>query len=312
VPDKLDNLAAKIAILLNKLKGKLKDASLLSKLEDDLANTKLLDALEADNDLVNSWEVLQRNGRSQLKLIPDALQALNKLRKNQKLIEKGVPDDILGKMQGFKIPPQDFSYVQICDKVGSFVDDLPMDNVDKAGLERFLGTSNLGNANSYTVRHGVLGMDVVGANKGFLGNADKITFENKFTDLPYQAEADLFFTKTVTENGISRQKSYIGEFKAGETFFTDNFADQCKSYFNKVTDLQGLRIFSRPEVAVSKAQIITKWKNGGVLGNTDALSKFNDYKANILRQPGTITELNFENFLNSNDDWFNMIFNSNF
>jgi hypothetical protein len=298
-PDELAGLMAKVKRLLDKLKS-LIDAKHLDVLEADLADDVLYAALEADNELVKSWEVLQRNGRRELKLKPDALQALNTLKKNQKLIDMGISDDILGKMNGFKIPPQDFSYAQICDKVGSFVDDLPMDKVDKAGLERFLGTSNLGNASSYNVRQGVLGMDVVKANKAFLANADNIFLEHKFTGLPYNAEPDLFFTKG--------GKNYIAEFKAGTDFFTGNFNDQCKAYFGQVSDLQGLRIFSRPDVAVTKSQIIAKWKSGGVLSNGDALSQFRKYSNETM----PLGAADLENYLTNNDDWFNMIFNSNF
>lgn len=101
--------------------------------------------------------------------------------------------------------------------------------------------------------------------------------------------------------------TYVGEFKAGDQVITSNFSTQCTNYMQRVNDLSNFKLFRRSDVSLSKQSVINEWVSKGVLDNDkvqDLIKKFGagyDFDANSI-----------QDFLESNNGWFDSIFNSNF
>ncbi|MGV6860470.1 MAG: hypothetical protein ACWA41_01795 [Putridiphycobacter sp.] len=64
---------------------------------------------------------------------------------------------------------------------------------------------------------------------------------------------------------------------------------------------------------MTKQQVIDSWKNG-VTSNQKVKELFTDYynRINNADVDVTFTQSQLENFLSTNDDWFELIFNSSF
>ena len=108
-------------------------------------------------------------------------------------------------------------------------------------------------------------------------------------------------------------KRIIAEVKAGDNVITSNFNSQCLRYFQEIADVEDLRLFRRSDVTLTKQQVIESWKNG-VTNNQKVRELFTDYynRINDADIDVTFTQAQLENFLSTNDNWFNLIFNSSF
>jgi hypothetical protein len=78
-------------------------------------------------------------------------------------------------------------------------------------------------------------------------------------------------------------------------------------------DINDLRLFRRSDVTLTKEQVINSWKNG-VTNNQKVRELFTDYynRINDADVDVTFSQAQLESFLSTNDNWFNLIFNSSF
>jgi len=299
-PDLLKKKTDDLLEALTRFTSRLKDGSLTDALKKDLTDQNFFKALDADLDLVENWEILQRNNRTVLKLSKEALDALKKLRSNPKIIALKIDDDILGKMKSYEIGVNSTSFAKICNDVDDILTNaLPAANKIN-GLDKLLGSAGLGNASRFTRRHADFGIEKIKQNGNFLKNADEIKFEEFSSyDGVANAVADMDFFKD--------GKRYVAEFKAGDNVISSNFSSQCLNFMQRVEDLKNFKSFRREGVPLSKQSVITDWSNNGVLDNGKVQSLIKNFGKGYDFEMNTIKD-----YLQSNDDWFDSIFNSNF
>lgn len=229
-------------------------------------------------DLVNAWDILRKNGRTDLKTDIPPLEALNKIRKHSRLSELGLTDDMLGKIQGI----DNVSYVQMLDEVEKAMDALSanktkdfskiIQNGEKRGLVNTDPTNGI-----YDRRHSWLTLKVIQDNSDFLKKADAIEFEASLETIDGIPQSVPDIKLTISEGGINKLK--IGEVYAGTAGAKSNLASQSLTYFNAVSDIHDLRFFRRINVAdktVAKNAVIDSWKNG-VTNNQKVRELFTDY-----------------------------------
>ncbi|GHV14878.1 hypothetical protein FACS1894169_04700 [Bacteroidia bacterium] len=175
------------------------------------------------------------------------------------------------------------------DKTKSFVE------VVSNGNRGLVNNSSVG---AYDRRHSWYTLKKIQENEIFFKNADEITFEMELEviDGIQQAVPDIVITKD--------RIKYIGEIFSGQTGVKSNLSTQTIRYMNAVESLENLRFFCHK--SQDKAAIIEAWKKGGVLDDDGVYNLFKKYDSNI------VDKRLLEKYLIDNDEWFEMIFNSNF
>lgn len=265
------------------------------------------DAVVLDTELVDSWSILKN--RPKLKTDIPSLEALNRIRKNTKLGDLKITDDMLSKIEG--IP--NVSYAQILDDLDVAIKALPEGKV--VDFQKVISDGQRGLVNKNNVwdrRHSWLTLKKIKENETFLKNADEIKFEVELEQIDGISNAvpDIVVTKSGT-GGTT--KKIIGEVKAGDNVITTNFNSQSLRYFQEIADVRDLRLFRRDGVPLTKQQVIDSWKNG-VTNNQRVRELFTDYynRINDADLDITFTQAQLESFLSTNDNWFDLIFNSSF
>ncbi|MGJ8733418.1 MAG: hypothetical protein ACSHW4_09740 [Cellulophaga sp.] len=329
-------------ILLNNVKAKLGDniefdswydnigEDLLTKLDnlsaDKIENlgkhlkesSKLAIEIKKNPSLVDSWELLLDTGRTggtipanALTRNIDAIETLHKLRSNVNVSKFGITDEMLAAIRG----TDSYSYTQLLDELEKVLDILPADKttnfsqVIQTGTQRGLINNNPVNG-IYDRRHSVLTFNTIIANEAMFRAADKIEFEavlETIDGIP-QSVPDIKLT--------INNKVKIGEVYAGTAGAKSNLASQSLTYFQQIDDINDLRFFRRmnlAEKATAKSAVINSWKNGVTI-NQKVRELFTDYYNTItnVEMEVTFTKAQLENFLSTNDDWFELMFNSSF
>jgi len=295
------------------------DTDILLKLEKDLSENitfanKFIELTAENPGVVDSWDILRKNGRTDLKLDIPSLEALNKIRKHSRLSELGLTDDMLGRIQGI----DNVSYVQMLDEVEKAMNALPagktkdfskiIQHGEKRGLVNTDPTNGI-----YDRRHSWLTLKVIQDNSDFLKKADAIEFEAALETIDGIPQSVPDIKLTISEGGVTKAK--IGEVYAGTAGAKSNLASQSLTYFNAVADINDLRLFRRMNVAdktVAKSAVIDAWQKGGVTKDQKVRDLFTDYYNRINDAEVTFTQTQLENFLTTNDSWFDLIFNSSF
>ncbi len=255
---------------------------------------------------VDAWSILKN--RPQLRVKPEALEALNKVRKNTKLGDLNITDDMLSKIEG--IP--NVSYAQILDDLDVAIKALPEGKV--IDFHKVIADGQRGLVNKNNVwdrRHSWLTLKKIKENENFLKNADEIKFEVELEQIDGISNAvpDIVITKSGT-GGTT--KKIIGEVKAGDNVITTNFNSQSLRYFQEIADVRDLRLFRRDGVPLTKQQVIDSWKNGGVLDDPKVEGLFEKFDRDVIKS-GFNADLDvLEDFLKNNNTWFDTIFNSSF
>jgi hypothetical protein len=278
-----------------------------SNLDEDLLDLDFKSALNEDAELVGEWEILHDAEKPKLRKSLDALEALDRIRKNSKLSDLNITDQMLGAIEG--IP--NVGYAQILDDLDAAIKALPEGKT--VDFYKVVSDGNRGLVNANNVwdrRHSWLTLKKIKENETFLTNADEVRFEVELERINgvNHAVPDIYVTKS--DNGIAR--IIIGEVKAGDNVITSNFNSQCTRYFNEITDIRNLRLFRRDEVTLTKQQVIDAWKNGGLLDNPVVEGLFYKFDNDVV-QSGFDPDIDLlEDYLKNNNDWFNTIFETSF
>ncbi|WP_421892905.1 fibronectin type III domain-containing protein [Marinoscillum sp.] len=270
---------------------------------------------EAGGEGFDNWDILKRNGKVDLKTDVTSLRALGEIRRNPKTSEFGLTDDMLGKIQGI----DNVSYTQMLDEVERAMDVLPPDKttgfpqIIQTGEKR--GLVNTASNGIYDRRHSWLTLRVIQENSSFLRNADEIEFEAVLETIESIPQSVPDIKVVIDEGGTSVTK--IGEVYAGTAGAKSNLASQSLTYFNAIEKIEDLRLFRRINVAdkaAAKDAVIEAWKKGGVTNDQKVREVFTDYysRVNDADLDITFTPAQLENFLSTNDSWFDLIFNSTF
>ena len=267
--------------------------------------------------MVKAWDILRRNGRTILKTDVDALGSLTTLLGNSKLASK-LPgktpleiENLLGKMKGYGDGTTSVSFKQVCDKVNELVDELPTNTTN---LDKYLGSAGFGNDNVYTNRHSWVQLErmLEPSNKSFLKSADEVIFENPINGTP--------FGNSVSDIYIKKGSQIVEvETKAGLQFFEgvsgSNFATQSANSLTRVSSVADYKVILNPERIATlsntdKLSVVNAWKNhpNDFLGNTDIRDLFVEYWDDV---PNISSNAQFENLLNTKNDWFDDIFKNN-
>jgi hypothetical protein len=258
-------------------------------------------------DILDAWHILKTNRRIYLKTSNEAIVALKNIRKNPKINELSIDDDMLGNIWG----TMDVSYANILDDLNIAINSLPTQKTTDFFKVVSDGQRGLVNKNNvWDRRHSWLTLKKIKENETFFNNSDvsEIKFEVELEEIDGISHAvpDIVIFK----NGGA--KKILGEVKAGDNIVTSNFNSQSLNYFNQIDDIRDLRFFHRSDVQVNKQDIIDAWRNGGVLDNNNVFNLFKNYDENVIYSNYDFEMDGIEGFLNENDNWFNLLFNSIF
>lgn len=314
VPKKADLIASLLkgenlannTIAKNTLKEALEPATYRSLIDDfgeeSMDLLRFVDNGKVNDELIESWKILKPNKPDLCKDI-NVIEVFAKVRKNPNLTKHGITDEMLSKIQGFSPPP--VSYVEVLEDLEKALDILPADKTKN--FVEVISNGNRGLVNNSSVgvydrRHSWFTLKKIQENELFFKNADEITFEMELEviDGIQQAVPDIVITKD--------RIKYIGEIFAGQTAVKSNLSTQTIRYMNEVTSLENLRFFCHK--TQDKITIIEAWKKGGVLDNKVVFNLFKKYDEQALMYIDNVDD--FEGYLRNNDEWFNLIFNSNF
>ncbi len=300
-------LSSKVASVL----AEIKDFNRHDDLGIDIKRSQsFLDLINITPAIIKIWNKLAIAGRRELRKEKAALEAFRDLindNKTKELLANNTElEGIMAKMESFKIGDDATDFAKICNDVRKMINDaLPADVSKIKNIATFLGNSGFTNASEYTRRHADLMVQKITQNGAFIKNADNFTFEFKeIVENAPNAVADFDFVV----DGIR----YVGEIKAGDNVITSNFTSQMINYFGRVNDLRNVKSFRRVGVPLSKTAVVDHWKANFAMKNQKVIDLVNKYKIEELKIPGTLDEFTIEDFLRNNDDWFNVIFNSNF
>ena len=299
--------ATDLATIKNLLRRRL-DTDTYTKLIADFGEEspdliRFIDNGTVNDELINSWKTLKDAGRTMLCKDINAIEALNKVGKNPNLINHGITEEMLVKIDGFGPPP--VGYVEILEDLNKALDILPGNktqnfvDVISHGNRGLVNNSSVG---AYDRRHSWYMLKKIQDNESFIKNADEITFEIELEVIEgiQQAIPDIYIK--IGDN------KYIGEVFAGQTGVKTNLASQIIRYCQEITDLNQLRFFSHR--VQNKEAVIKAWKDGGVLNNDKIFNLFQKYDSEKFRAIETVVD--FETYLRNNDGWFELIFKANF
>lgn len=157
-------------------------------------------------------------------------------------------------------------------------------------------------------------------NKSILRNAKNITFERELTGTLGNSVSDVRVTRI--DNSIIEIET-----KAGDEFFAaltgeTNFVTQCSNSLEAVDKLEDYKVFLRPskvaelksnEAALSaaKTRVINARKAKGVLENAKIFKLFSDFNSRVTKLPDLDEVTDFENYLQTSNDWFTKLFIDN-
>ncbi|MCT4613897.1 MAG: HINT domain-containing protein [Marinifilaceae bacterium] len=289
---------------------------------DDNASKFILDFIDSPSKLskfakeaglVEAWGVLKKNHPNLAKNI-DILSKLKKLKRHRKFEALGLTEEMLAGIRGI----DGVSYADMLEELEKVMDILPADKTSdfskiiQTGQKRGLINNNTKNG-IYDRRHSWLTLKTIIENSEIFRNAKSIEFEAVLQTIDRIPQSVPDIKLIFNERGRSVVK--IGEIYAGKAGVKSNLASQSLTYFQEVNDLRDLRFFRRMNLsdkAKAKSAVIDAWKKGGVLDDNKVRELFRKFYRNNLNTNRNITKAELERLLTSNDDWFDLIFNSPF
>ncbi len=316
------------------IKDKLNTTELKNKFAEDWANRPQsdLDDLDANPSWVEAWIAFDKASKPANKMNLSRLEILADLKAHPKISAINVDINALAKIEGFD---NLFTFEQICDKVKVMLDTALPNHSKIKNLERFLGSQGLGNGGYATRRHAYYLMQRVIDNKTFYKTADEVKFELHGPDqLVYNVHNRTF----TTEPDLRVKKGtdfYINEAKthrpinSGHFLESSNLADQSiRQIANgllKSNDVKRFRVTLHPDTkalvttnkATWKQNVVNAFENregGAFLKDLNIQNLFNQYRlvTNNPAGPMINSEATLKAYLQNNDEWYELMFNSFF
>ncbi|NSL85534.1 TPM domain-containing protein [Chitinophaga sp. Mgbs1] len=302
-------IADDIPTILGRLTGKLNRTEYAAFEKCFGGDINLLHRFDTEDELLEAWRGLHNAGRDKLKKEIGSVEKLMEVRRNsENLTHFGITDDMLVNLRG----SIDHSYVDALEELNKAVNNLPK---GEGQVEKFSEVIRSGNNRGLTAPdpasfdplHSYVILKKINENAALISQADKVIFETKLTAMAgvENAVPDVL----IRVNNGSRK--IIFEIKTGEGI-TKNFNTQCRRYFYELASIGDLRIYSQVSNKIDKAEVIAAWKRGGLLEDTRIRGMFSDF----IEERGMTYQITnkdtFEQFLKADNDWYNLIFNSNF
>jgi len=213
-----------------------------------------------------------------------------------------------------------YAYNHVLAKLENVLDILPIDKTSdfskiiKTGEQRGL-INNLDNG-IHDRRHAILTFETIIENEDVFKRASEIEFEAVLETIDNIPNSVPDIKITIIENGV--QKTLIGEVYAGLAGAKSNLASQSLTYFQEVNDIRNLRFFRRANLTnktLAKQAVIDAWRNwenGKFLKNQKVKSLFEKFDDEVSKSNFDFEENTVESFLESTDEWFELIFNRKF
>ena len=282
-------------------------------LTDFADNTAALSKFENNTKLIDAWQTLNLAKRRDLRKDIETIESLSQLMQNERLAKLGVTSNNFGDMlkAGWGGEPQIPSFKKFCDEVNQLLNDLPPENT--ADLSKYLGSSGFTNASGNTQRHSYVQLQRLLENENVLKNAQSVKFENEISQSAFGIGTSVSDVHIVSNTGTIIEI----ETKAGMEFFeglgSSNFTTQSGNSLMTVSKIEDYKVFLNPERAKSltnadKLKVIDAWKNQPWFKDSRIQNKFKQYGQS---KGFDFTDYTIEDFLRSNNDWFDDIFINN-
>jgi hypothetical protein len=243
----------------------------------------------------------------------EAIEALTTIRKNPKLNNFGISDDMLVSIQGFNVGGLNVSYNQALAKIDELISFLPPNTNN---LQDFVGSAGWANASQHTRRSAYVTTEYLLSNKSMLQGAT-IEFEKDITYAGVNSATDVYVRK-------GDEIIHI-ETKAGDEFFTfvntggSNFSSQSYNMLMDANKIENIKVPLNTSVknsllnpstfAQQKNRVVDAWlsfNNGQIFSESSIRAKFSEYFDVYIDDAAELEEL-----LRENDNWFLSIFLNN-
>ena len=263
-----------------------------------LNNLELIENVGTKN--YKSWKLLKDAGRTQLMKNADVLETLTKARNNPILKKLGFTDDILIKIKASTL--KEGAFKNILDDLDDFATALDKNSIQIQNPTAIINKLLDNNPNNSQAVHWIM-QDITQSVKEFAGK--KLTFEFSLKNSSQNtAHIDvitddlpplLIEYKWLTKGTVSKE-DFIREFVKRDLF---NISDLSKLQWrikgSKLTKEKVLEYLSSPEA-------------NEMLENKKILNLFDNYEKLKNSRIKIMDREDLLEYLNSNDDWFNLIF----
>ena len=263
-----------------------------------LNNLELIENVGTKN--YKSWKLLKEAGRTQLMKNADVLETLTKARNNPILKKLGFTDEVLVKIKASTL--KEGAFKNILDDLDDFATALDRNSIQIQNPTAIISKLLDNNPNNSQAVHWIM-QDITQSVKEFTGK--KLTFEF-FAKNSSQNTAHidvitddlpplLIEYKWLTKGTVSKE-DFIREFVKRDLF---NISDLSKLQWrikgSKLTKEKVLEYLSSPEA-------------NEMLENKKILNLFDNYEKLKNSRIKIMDREDLLEYLNSNDDWFNLIF----
>ena len=263
-----------------------------------LNNLELIENVGTKN--YKSWKLLRDAGRTQLMKNADVLETLTKARNNPILKKLGFTDEILVKIKASTL--KEGAFKNILDDLDDFATALDKNSIQIQNPTAIISKLLDNNPNNSQAVHWII-QDITQSVKEFAGK--KLTFEFSLKNSSQNtAHIDvitddlpplLIEYKWLTKGTVSKD-DFIREFVKRDLF---NISDLSKLQWrikgSKLTKEKVLEYLSSPEA-------------NEMLENKKILNLFDNYEKLKNSRIKIMDREDLFEYLNSNDDWFNLIF----
>ena len=263
-----------------------------------LNNLELIENVGTKN--YKSWKLLRDAGRTQLMKNADVLETLTKARNNPILKKLGFTDEILVKIKASTL--KEGAFKNILDDLDDFATALDKNSIQIQNPTAIINKLLDNNPNNSQAVHWII-QDITQSVKEFAGK--KLTFEFSLKNSSQNtAHIDvitddlpplLIEYKWLTKGTVSKD-DFIREFVKRDLF---NISDLSKLQWrikgSKLTKEKVLEYLSSPEA-------------NEMLENKKILNLFDNYEKLKNSRIKIMDREDLFEYLNSNDDWFNLIF----
>ena len=247
-----------------------------------------------------SWKLLKDAGRTQLMKNADVLETLTKVRNNPILKKLGFTDEVLVKIKASTL--KEGAFKNILDDLDDFATALDKNSIQIQNPTAIISKLLDNNPNNSQAVHWIM-QDITQSVKEFAGK--KLTFEFSLKNSSQNtAHIDvitddlpplLIEYKWLTKGTVSKE-DFIREFVKRDLF---NISDLSKLQWrikgSKLTKEKVLEYLSSPEA-------------NEMLENKKILNLFDNYEKLKNSRIKIMDREDLLEYLNSNDDWFNLIF----
>ena len=263
-----------------------------------LNNLELIENVGTKN--YKSWKLLKDAGRTQLMKNADVLETLTKVRNNPILKKLGFTDEVLVKIKASTL--KEGAFKNILDDLDDFATALDKNSIQIQNPTAIISKLLDNNPNNSQAVHWII-QDITQSVKEFAGK--KVTFEFSLKNSSQNtAHIDvitddlpplLIEYKWLTKGTVSKE-DFIREFVKRDLF---NISDLSKLQWrikgSKLTKEKVLEYLSSPEA-------------NEMLENKKILNLFDNYEKLKNSRIKIMDREDLLEYLNSNDDWFNLIF----